>query len=119
MQDESHPLTPAHRQHLIEWDHQYVWHPFTQHALWNQHDPLIIVAAEGEYLIDAEGRKYIDATSSLWCNIHGHRRPEIDQAILDQLHRVAHTTQLGLASPPAIELAKRLIDIAPAGLAKV
>lgn len=107
------------KRQLADWDRQYVWHPFTQHSLWNQSDPLIIVAAEGEYLIDADGNRYLDSNSSLWCNIHGHHRPEIDQAIIDQLGRVAHTTQLGLASPPAILLAKRLVDIAPRGLAKV
>jgi adenosylmethionine-8-amino-7-oxononanoate aminotransferase len=112
-------LPSADKQRLIEWDRRYVWHPFTQHALWNEKDPLIIVSADGEYLIDADGNRYLDGHSSLWCNVHGHRRAEIDRAIRDQLDRVAHTTQLGLASPPAIELAKRLVDLAPPGLTKV
>ncbi len=115
----SHTLSADEQRRLIEWDRRYVWHPFTQHALWNEVDPLIIVAAEAEYLIDADGRRYIDGHSSLWCNIHGHRRAEIDRAILSQLGRVAHSTQLGLASPPAIELARRLVEIAPPGLNKV
>jgi len=118
-QNEQNRLSPQDKTRLTQWDHQFVWHPFTQHALWNQHDPLIIVAAEGDYLIDADGNRYLDGHSSLWCNIHGHRHPAIDRAIIDQLQRVAHTTQLGLASPPAIELAKRLIDIAPQDLTKV
>lgn len=104
---------------LIEWDRQYVWHPFTQHALWNRIDPLIITAGQDEYVYDAQGRRYIDGHSSLWCNIHGHRRVEIDQAIRDQLDRIGHSTQLGLASPPAIELARRLVEISPPGLNKV
>jgi len=112
-------LSEQDKRRLCEWDHQYVWHPFTQHALWNRVDPLIIVAAENEFLIDADGNRYIDGHSSLWCNIHGHRRAEIDRAIRNQLERVAHTTQLGLASPPAIELARRLVEIAPEGLDKV
>lgn len=112
-------LSPDDQRCLADWDRRYVWHPFTQHSLWNRADPVIIVAAEGEYLIGADGRRYLDGHSSLWCNIHGHRRAEIDRAIVDQLGRVAHSTQLGLASPPAIELAKRLIDLAPAGLSKV
>ena len=115
----NYALSAQEQARLTEWDRRCVWHPFTQHALWNQTDPLIIVAAENEYLIDADGRRYLDGHSSLWCNIHGHRRAEIDRAIIDQLGRVAHTTQLGLASPPAIELAKRLVDLAPAGLTKV
>lgn len=112
-------LRDEDRRRLVEWDRRYVWHPFTQHALWNQYDPLIIAGGEGEFLIDAEGRRYIDGHSSLWCNLHGHRRSEIDAAVREQLDRIAHSTQLGLASPPAIELAKRLIDIAPPGLSKV
>lgn len=106
-------------QRLVEWDRRYVWHPFTQHSLWNQHDPLVIVSGDREFVIDIEGNWYIDGHSSLWCNIHGHRRPEIDQAIRNQLNRIAHSTQLGLASPPAIELAKRLIDLAPRGMTRV
>jgi len=115
----NHKIPADEKRRLMDWDRRYVWHPFTQHALWNRFDPLVIVAAENEYLIDADGNRYLDGHSSLWCNLHGHRRAEIDRAITDQLARVAHTTQLGLASPPAIELAQRLIEIAPAGLAKV
>jgi len=118
--DESaYPLPPERKSRLAEWDRLCVWHPFTQHALWNRVEPLIIVAADGPYLIDADGNRYLDGHSSLWCNIHGHRRPEIDAAIRAQLDRVAHTTQLGLASPPAIELARRLVELAPRNLAKV
>jgi len=112
-------LSAADKQRLADWDRRYVWHPFTQHSLWNQVDPLIIGAGEGEFLIDADGRRYIDGHSSLWCNIHGHRRPEIDEAVRQQLDRIAHSTQLGLASPPAIELAKRLVELSPPGLNKV
>ena len=112
-------LTDEENRRLIELDRRYVWHPFTQHSLWNQVDPLVIVGGEGEYLSGADGRRYIDGHSSMWCNVHGHRRPEIDRAIIEQLGTVAHSTQLGLASPPAIELARRLIEIAPPGLAKV
>jgi adenosylmethionine-8-amino-7-oxononanoate aminotransferase len=64
-------------------------------------------------LIDAAGRRYIDGVSSLWCNVHGHRHPRIDAAVREQLDRVAHTTTLGLSHPPAEELARRLVEIAP------
>ncbi|NLX12829.1 MAG: adenosylmethionine--8-amino-7-oxononanoate transaminase [Phycisphaerales bacterium] len=118
---ESHParLSPDEQRRLIELDRRHVWHPFTQHSLWNAVDPLIIVAGEGEYVIDADGNRNLDGHSSLWCNIHGHRRREIDEAIMRQLGQIAHSTQLGLASPPAIELAERLAAISPAGLNKV
>ncbi len=100
-------------------DKQYVWHPFTQMQEWLSDSALVIEKAEGNYLIDVEGRRYLDGISSLWVNIHGHRRKEIDDAVKDQLDRVAHTTLLGLASTPSIELAERLVNIMPEGLNKV
>ena len=66
-----------------------------------------------------QGRRYIDGVSSLWCNVHGHGHPRIDAAVRDQLGRVAHTTMLGLSHRPGIELAQRLVELAPAGLSRV
>jgi adenosylmethionine-8-amino-7-oxononanoate aminotransferase len=100
-------------------DKAHLWHPFTQMAEWAAGDPVVIAAGDREFLIDTEGRRYIDGVSSLWCNIHGHRRPEIDEAIRGQLGRIAHSTLLGLASAPSIELAERLVQIAPKGLTRV
>lgn len=96
------------------WDLAHVWHPFTQMA--EYHDPLVVDRAEGHYLIDDRGRRLFDATSALWCNLFGHRVPEIDQAVRDQLDRVAHSTLLGATHPGAAELARRLVEIAPPGL---
>ena len=79
----------------------------------------VIVAGDGCVLYDATGEAYLDGTSSLWCNVHGHRHPTIDAAIRAQLDRVAHTTMLGLSHPPAIELAERLVELAPPGLQRV
>jgi adenosylmethionine-8-amino-7-oxononanoate aminotransferase len=104
---------------LRQLDKQHLWHPFTPMSLWLDSEPLVITGAEGMYLIDSDGNKYLDGVSSLWCNVHGHRVPEIDQAIRDQLERVAHTTMLGLASEPAILLADRLMKIVPSNLKKV
>jgi len=104
---------------VSRWDRQYLWHPFTQHSVWNRQDPLVIVAAEGDYLIDADGRRYIDGVASLWCVVHGHRKGQIDAAIRAQLDRMAHSTLLGLTHPLAAVLARRLVEIAPAGLTKV
>jgi adenosylmethionine-8-amino-7-oxononanoate aminotransferase len=106
-------------QQIVRWDRAHLWHPFTQMQEWLAAEPLVIVAGDGNYLIDAAGRRYLDGVSSLWCNVHGHRRPEIDAAIRAQLERVAHTTLLGLASPPSAELAARLAAIAPPGLTRV
>lgn len=104
---------------LIDLDHEHVWHPFTPMAQWRQGDPLIIEYGEGPYLFDTEGKRYIDGVSSLWCNVHGHNIVQLNQAIQEQLDRVAHTTLLGLASPPSIELAARLCQLVPGALSKV
>lgn len=106
-------------QSLRRMDKQYVWHPFTPMKLWLESDPLVFTAAEGMHLIDSDGRRYLDGFSSLWCNVHGHQVPEIDQAIRDQLGKVAHTTMLGFASEPATLLAERLMQLVPSSLAKV
>ena len=102
-----------------ELDQRHLWHPFTQMRNWVEEEPVVISAGDGTDLVDVEGRRYIDGVSSLWCNVHGHRHPGIDQAIRDQLDRIAHSTMLGLTHGPAAELAGRLVEIAPPGLARV
>lgn len=104
---------------LAALDREVLWHPFTQQRGWSEEEPLIVARADGTTLWDTDGAAYIDGVSSLWCNVHGHRHPAIDQAIRDQLDRVAHTTMLGLSHEPAIELAQRLLALAPAGLSRV
>ena len=81
-----------------------------------EYEPLIIERADGCTLVDIDGREYLDGSSSLWCNLHGHRHPKLDAALREQLEQVAHVTNLGMSNPTTIELAKRLVDIAPAGL---
>ncbi|HTL47896.1 MAG TPA: adenosylmethionine--8-amino-7-oxononanoate transaminase, partial [Verrucomicrobiae bacterium] len=108
-----------HTKSLANKDKRYLWHPFTQMRDWEKEDILIIEKAEGVTLEDTEGKRYLDGVSSLWCNVHGHRVPEIDAAIRDQLDKVAHTTFLGLSNVPAIELAEKLVQIAPEGLTRV
>ena len=100
-------------------DHTHLWHPFTQQQGWVDEEPVIIESAAGTTLTDTEGRSYIDGVSSLWCNVHGHRHPALDAALIAQIHKVSHSTMLGLSHRPAIELARRLVDIAPAGLTRV
>jgi adenosylmethionine-8-amino-7-oxononanoate aminotransferase len=100
-------------------DHAHVWHPFTQMQGYLGEEQLVIERAEGHYLFDSEGRSYLDGVSSLWVTVHGHRRKEIDDAVRTQLDKVAHTTLLGLSSPPSIELAARLAALAPHGLQRV
>jgi len=104
---------------LNELDQQFVWHPFTQQQGWSEETPLMIERGEGVYLYDVDGNRYLDGTSSLWCNVHGHHHPDLDAAARAQFDKVAHSTMLGLSHPGATELAARLIEIAPAGLQRV
>jgi adenosylmethionine---8-amino-7-oxononanoate aminotransferase len=104
---------------LEQLDLRHVWHPFTQQQGWSEETPLMIERGEGVYLFDTEGRRYIDGTASLWCNVHGHRHPAIDRAIHEQVDRISHSTMLGLSHPGATELAGRLVEIAPPGLTRV
>jgi adenosylmethionine-8-amino-7-oxononanoate aminotransferase len=101
---------------LVAWDRNHYWHAFTQMA---EYVPLVIERAEGVWLYDTEGNRYLDGISSMWCNLFGHRNAQIDAAIREQLGKVAHATSLGLATPPAIELAKRLAELAPGDLSHV
>ncbi len=108
----SAPFGPT-KEELAAWDKQHVWHAFTQMA---EYEPFLIDHAEGNWLIDIHGKRYLDGVSSLWCNVHGHRRPEIDAAIRAQLERVSHVTSLGMSNPTTVKLAKKLVDLAPKGL---
>jgi adenosylmethionine-8-amino-7-oxononanoate aminotransferase len=110
---------PVYYEKLKQLDHAYLWHPFTQMQEWLAAEPCIISQADGHYLMDVHGRKYLDGVSSLWCNVHGHRRQELDDALKAQLERVAHSTFLGLSHAPGIQLAQKLIEIAPKGLQRV
>ncbi len=104
---------------LKQLDHTYLWHPFTQMQEWMDEEPVIISQGAGHYLVDVNGRKYLDGVSSLWCNVHGHRKQELDDAIRTQLERIAHSTFLGMSHVPGIQLAQKLIEIAPRGLHRV
>jgi len=111
--------SPVSDRKLEDLDLAHVWHPFTQFEEWRQQDPLLIEAAEGCVLVDSKGCRYLDAVGSLWVGVHGHRHPVVDEAVKAQLDRVAHSTFLGLSHAPAIELAKRLVDLTPDRLNRV
>ncbi|MEK6215545.1 MAG: aminotransferase class III-fold pyridoxal phosphate-dependent enzyme, partial [Vibrio fluvialis] len=75
----------------------------------------MLESGAGVWLIDSEGRRYIDGNASIWTNVHGHQHPVINKAIADQLGKVAHTSYLGFANPRASELAERLCGFFPNG----
>jgi adenosylmethionine---8-amino-7-oxononanoate aminotransferase len=96
---------------LEELDRGYIWHPFTQMKDWIKETPIIIAEGRDCFIKDIYGRWYLDGVSSLWVNIFGHRKKEIDDAIKEQLDKISHTTLLGLSNVPAIKLAEKLIQI--------
>lgn len=100
-------------------DKQFLWHPFTQMKEWQEESLLVITKGEGINLCDNRGNRYYDGNSSMWVNLHGHRKRELDEAIIHQLESIAHSTFLGLTSPPGVLLAKELVSIAPKGLTRV
>src|SRR3989338_1125647 len=100
-------------------DKKHIWHPFTQMRDWAKNDQLVIERGEGVYLYDTDGNKYIDGASSLWVTVHGHNKRELNNAIKQQLNKIAHSTLLGLGNVPSIELAEKLVKIAPKGLTRV
>lgn len=112
-------ISNAARSRLAAHDRQHVWHPFTQMQEYVEEKPLIIETGNGCTLFDIDGNAYLDGVASLWTNVHGHRKAKLDNAVRDQLDRVAHTTLLGLSNVPAINPAEKLIAVAPRGLTRV
>ena len=102
---------------LAERDKAIIWHPYTQ--MKTVADPVGIVRGEGVYLIDETGKKYIDAVSSWWVNLHGHSHPHIAKRVSEQLHTLEHAIFAGFTHSPAIELAEGLLGILPANQAKI
>src|SRR5713101_3471442 len=109
------PMSKWKTEELIAADKKFAWHPFTNMREWcaAEHEPLVLVEGHGAILRDSRGREYIDGNSSIWTNIHGHNHPHINAALRKQLERVAHTSFLGLTNPPAIELARAIVDLFP------
>lgn len=101
---------------LAAWDREHVWHAFTQ---MQEYDPLLVERGEGAWLVDVDGRRYLDGSASMWCAIHGHAHPRLDAALAAQAAKICHTTNLGLSNPTTVEFARRLVEVAPAGLEKV
>ncbi len=104
---------------LKKYDKEYIWHPFTQMKEYINEDVIIIEEGYGAILKDIDGKEYIDGVASLWTNVHGHRKKELDLVLKRQIDKIAHSTLLGISNVPAVEFAKRLVDITPKGLNKV
>lgn len=106
------------KEQYISMSKNYLWLPFTQMKDYDE-APLMIERGDGVKLIDIHGKEYYDAYSSVWLNVHGHRKEKINQAIIEQLDLIAHSTLLGASNVPATKLAKKLVDLAPRNLSRV
>ncbi len=93
-------------------DRNFVWHPYTQMRDWERQDNRVIVKGDGFYVVDNEGRRYLDGTASMWCNVWGHGQNEVVKAMREQLKHLQHSTLFGLANEPSARLAERLIKLA-------
>ncbi len=102
---------------LPERDQQSIWHPYTQMQLAEL--PLAIIRGEGVYLFDDAGKKYIDAISSWWVNLHGHAHPYLAQKVSEQLRMLEHVIFAGFTHEPAVALAERLLGILPGNQSKI
>ena len=118
MDEHGQPSAAERTRRLAADDHRYLWHPFTQQQQWVEEEPLVIERGEGCRLLASDGRWYLDGNSSLWVNLWGHDRPELKDAMAAQLEQVPHATFLGLTNPPAIEAARRLVELAPEGITR-
>jgi len=94
---------------LAKLDHKFIWHPFTQMRDWLKREPIVIASGKGAMMRDVSGRKFLDANSSIWTNLHGHNHPKINSAVQRQLKRISHSSALGFANEPASLLAERLV----------
>ena len=103
---------------IRQWDRDYVWHPFTPMKDYDEQDPLIIESGDGVRLKDIDGNWYYDGVSSVWLNVHGHHVSEINQAIQDQLQKIAHSTILGQGNVPVTLLARKLNNVTPSAITR-
>ncbi|MEC9091652.1 MAG: aminotransferase class III-fold pyridoxal phosphate-dependent enzyme, partial [Planctomycetota bacterium] len=98
---------------LEKWDHDHVWHSFTQ---MRHYESFVVESAQGCRLKDIHGNEFIDGVSSLWCNVHGHGHPVLNNALRRQMEQVSHVTNLGASHSTTIRLAKKLVEITPGNL---
>ena len=92
-------------------DRRFGWHPFTQMQEYLDNPRLHLIRGEGSWLIDGEGKRYLDGNASVWTNVHGHNDPDLNRALREQLEQVAHVTLLGLNHPVATGLAEDLAGL--------
>jgi len=107
------------RDAIVALDRKHVWHPYTSLDTWERTDPIVVARAEGAWLEDVDGRRYLDANSSWWVASLGHGHPRLVKVLAEQAKELAHVALAGITHEPAAALAKDLVDVAPDGLEHV
>ena len=101
-------------QSTSDFDQKHLWHPYA--SLPPTYRNIVIDHADGIYIVTQDGTRLIDGMSSWWASVHGYNHPALNEAIVQQLGKMAHVMFGGLTHQPAIDLGKKLLDIVPAGL---
>jgi adenosylmethionine---8-amino-7-oxononanoate aminotransferase len=104
---------------LLRLDRAHVWHPCTQEKDHELLPPIPIARGEGSWLIDVDGKRYLDGVSSWWVNLFGHNHPRLNRALSEQVAKISHHIFAGFTHQPAVELAERLCTLAPGNLSRV
>jgi adenosylmethionine-8-amino-7-oxononanoate aminotransferase len=104
---------------LLRLDRAHVWHPCTQEKDHELLPPIPIARGEGSWLIDVDGKRYLDGVSSWWVNLFGHNHPRLNRALHEQAAKISHHIFAGFTHQPAVELAERLCALAPGNLTRV
>ena len=107
------------REEVVLSDRDNLWHPFADMGRWEREDPPVIMSGEGVWLTDMNGHRMLDGTASLWVNLLGHRRPELDRALFHQAGLIAHSTFLGATHEGAVLLGETLLSLSPPGLTRL
>jgi adenosylmethionine---8-amino-7-oxononanoate aminotransferase len=112
-------LAVTERDALVELHRRHVWPPYTSPERHAEDDPLVIGSAEGAWLIDLDGRRYLDGNASWWTCTLGHRHPRLVAALARQLASLDHVAAGGITHPSVVALAAELCAVAPRGLERV
>ncbi len=107
------------RDRIVELDRRHVWRPYTSTDDHRSRDPIVVVEAEGPWLVDVDGRRYLDGNSSWWVASLGHRHPRVVQALREQSEHLCHAAMAGMTNPEAVLLARELVAVAPGNLTRV
>ncbi|HEY8041692.1 MAG TPA: adenosylmethionine--8-amino-7-oxononanoate transaminase [Polyangiaceae bacterium] len=104
---------------LVRLDKAHVWHPYTPMDAWKDEDPIVVARAQGSWLEDVDGKRYLDGNSSWWVAVLGHGHPRLLRAMQEQAATLAHCALAGITHEPAARLAEELVAVAPRGLSRV